>query len=367
MRVFSSALGRHARNRSLNDLQKRLLNAFSRYIPGDGHVLALLRDLVDLININDPVLRPLHVVIRSLDQLQEDVLHILAHVARFRQRGRIRNGKGHIDDLRQRLRKIGLAGTCGADHDDVALLQLHPVVLFLRRRHPFIVIVNGNRQNLLRLLLPDHIIIQEFPDLNGLEQIDVRCFLCRFFLFVFLVNDVRTDLHAFIADKYAVWPCDQFSDLILRLVAEGTSDLVVRNSTCHFCLSSEKKSETADLPAIPTASRQAGCFLPVRFRTVCAANAQTRLNSDKRSVFSYITTKDARSRAILCQNSSIICSPRNPFWKKRWNRSGRKPWPPPRFSSCPSRYPQAPLQNPGRSSVRGSWQASPWSSGYASP
>ncbi|HIY59508.1 MAG TPA: hypothetical protein H9831_02335, partial [Candidatus Eisenbergiella pullistercoris] len=31
-------------------------------------------------------------------------------------------------------------------------------------------------------------------------------------------------------------------------------------------------------PAIPIASRWAGCFLPIRFRTVCAVNAQTWLN-----------------------------------------------------------------------------------------
>ena len=33
--------------------------------------------------------------------------------------------------------------------------------------------------------------------------------------------------------------------------------------------------------AIPIASRWAGCFLPVRFRTVCAVNAQTWRNSNQ--------------------------------------------------------------------------------------
>ena len=36
-------------------------------------------------------------------------------------------------------------------------------------------------------------------------------------------------------------------------------------------------------PAIPIASRWAGCFLPVRFRTVCAVNAQTWRNRNPAS------------------------------------------------------------------------------------
>ena len=69
MGVLSAALGRYARLRPLDDLKERLLHALTGHIPCDGNVLALLRDLVDLIDIDDAILRPLHIVVRRLDQL----------------------------------------------------------------------------------------------------------------------------------------------------------------------------------------------------------------------------------------------------------------------------------------------------------
>ena len=126
----------------------------------DG-VLALPGDLVDLVHVDDPVLGQIHVIVRSLQQAQQDILHILAHIARFRQRGGVRNRKGHIYDLRQRLRQISLSGAGGTDHNDIALLQLNLVVIVLGSHHSFIVIIDGNRHHLLGFLLTDHILVKE--------------------------------------------------------------------------------------------------------------------------------------------------------------------------------------------------------------
>ena len=71
----------------------------------------------------------LNVVIGVLNQAQQDVFHILADVARLGEAGRVRDGKGHVQDLRQRLGEEGLAAAGRADHDDVALLQLHVAAL----------------------------------------------------------------------------------------------------------------------------------------------------------------------------------------------------------------------------------------------
>ena len=85
MGMFSAALRRYAGFRALDDLKERLLYAFAGYIPCDRDILALFGDLIDLIDIDDTVLRPLHVIVSRLDQLQQDIFHILAHIAGFRQ------------------------------------------------------------------------------------------------------------------------------------------------------------------------------------------------------------------------------------------------------------------------------------------
>ena len=64
--------------------QQSLLYTFTADIPGDGRVLALAGDLVDLINIDDASLGFENIVIRRLDEPEKDVLHVLAHIARFR-------------------------------------------------------------------------------------------------------------------------------------------------------------------------------------------------------------------------------------------------------------------------------------------
>jgi hypothetical protein len=51
----------------------------------DG-VVGLAADLVDLVDVDDAALRALDIVVGGLQQLQDDVLDILADVAGFGQR-----------------------------------------------------------------------------------------------------------------------------------------------------------------------------------------------------------------------------------------------------------------------------------------
>src|SRR5690606_22785695 len=83
MRVLATALRRHRRGGALEDLQQRLLNAFTGDVARDRRVLALARDLVDLVDVDDAGLGLLDVVVRGLDQLEEDVLDVLTDVAGF--------------------------------------------------------------------------------------------------------------------------------------------------------------------------------------------------------------------------------------------------------------------------------------------
>jgi hypothetical protein len=62
LRVLAAALGRHVGDRALEDLQQGLLHALARDVAGDGGVVALARDLVDLVDVDDAALRALDVV-----------------------------------------------------------------------------------------------------------------------------------------------------------------------------------------------------------------------------------------------------------------------------------------------------------------
>src|SRR5580700_7231022 len=56
VRVLAAALRRHARDRALDDFQKRLLHALTGDVAGDRGVVALAGDLVDLVDIDDAAL-----------------------------------------------------------------------------------------------------------------------------------------------------------------------------------------------------------------------------------------------------------------------------------------------------------------------
>ena len=128
LRMLASALRRHVADGAFQDFQQRLLHAFAGNVARDGDVFRLARDFVDLVNINDAHLRALDVVIRVLQQAQNDVLHVLAHVAGLGQRRGVGDGKRHIQNFGQRARQQRLARAGRADQQDVALFDLHVVM-----------------------------------------------------------------------------------------------------------------------------------------------------------------------------------------------------------------------------------------------
>ena len=95
MRVLSSTLG-HGSYGSLKDLKKCLLYALTGHIAGDGGVLDFSRDLIKIVDVNNTVLGTLDIVVGCLNQLQEDIFHILTHITGLSQRGGICDGKRHI-------------------------------------------------------------------------------------------------------------------------------------------------------------------------------------------------------------------------------------------------------------------------------
>ncbi len=217
LRVLASALGGHAGNGALQDLQQRLLDALAGDIAGDGGVLRLAGDLVDLVNVDDPLFRFLQVIIGRLDQFQQDILHIFTYIPRFGQRGGVGDGKGHVQHLCQVLRKVRLPHPGWPEHHDVGLLDLH-IVLLVTASNSLVVVIHGYGQDLLGLLLPDNVLIEELLDLFRFRDILEALFGV---LVQFLGDYLVTQLDTFVANIHTR-TSDEPLNLVLVLAAKRT-------------------------------------------------------------------------------------------------------------------------------------------------
>ena len=127
--MLAAALRRHRGDGAFHDLEQRLLHALAGNVAGDRGVVGLAADLVDFVDIDDAALGPLDIVVGRLQQLEDDVLDVLADIAGLGECGRVGHGEGHVEDARQRLRQQRLARPGGADQQDVRLGEFDVVVL----------------------------------------------------------------------------------------------------------------------------------------------------------------------------------------------------------------------------------------------
>ena len=217
--VLAPALGRHRGDCPLEDLEQRLLDALARHVAGDRRVLALAGDLVDLVDVDDPRLGPLDVEVGGLDQLEEDVLDVLADVPRLGERRRVGDGKRDVEHTGERLGEVGLAAAGWAEEQDVRLLQLDIVATDadgLLVLDPPVVVVDRDGEDLLGVVLADDIVVEERADLTRVGQVVERQ-LRRFG--ELLLDDLVAEVDALVADVDA-GAGDQLADLLLRLSAE---------------------------------------------------------------------------------------------------------------------------------------------------
>src|SRR4051812_9903165 len=217
VRVLAAALRRHGGNGALDELEERLLHALARDVAGDGRVVRLARDLVDLVDVDDAALRLVDVVVAVLQQLLDDVLDVFADIAGFRQRGRVRDHERDVEQSRQRLGEQRLARARGPDQEDVGLGELDLIVLG-EVLEPLVVVVHRDRQDLFRLVLADDVGIEDVADLAGRRQVGLGALaaLIRSRLFP---DDVVAELDALVADEDR-GAGDQLPDFVLALAAE---------------------------------------------------------------------------------------------------------------------------------------------------
>ena len=200
VRVLAAALRRHVGDRAFEDLQQRLLDAFARDVAGDRGVLVLAADLVDLVDVDDALLALLDVAAGGLQQLEDDVLDVLADVAGLGQRRRVDDREGDREQLGERLREQRLAGAGRADQQDVRLGQLDVVAAarLLLDFDPLVVVVDGDGELLLGPLLADDVLVEELLDFLRRRQRRAGAAVLEA---VVVRDDVVADLDALVADE----------------------------------------------------------------------------------------------------------------------------------------------------------------------
>ena len=164
------------------------------------------------------MLGTLHIEISGLQQPQQDVLHVVAHVTGLGEGGGVGNGKGNLQNPGQGLGKEGLAGAGGAQHQNVALLELH--VLSAAEENALVVVVYRNGERHLRLILADDILVQHILDLPGRRQLVGHALQGGGLLVLKAVaEDAHAQAHALITNPHT-GPLNHPVDLIFMLAAE---------------------------------------------------------------------------------------------------------------------------------------------------
>src|SRR5690625_583630 len=217
--VLAPSLGRHRGHSALDQLQQGLLHSLTGDIPSDGGIVGLARDLVDLVDVDNAHLGLFHIVVALLQQFLNDVLDILADIARLGEGGGIGDGKGHVQQPGQGFGQQGLATAGGPDHQDVALAQLHLVLAGSTAvAQALVMVVDRHRQDLLCPLLADDVLVEDFLDFLGAGQALRSASLAG--LLDFLADDVIAQVDALVADEDGR-ACDQLADFVLALATEG--------------------------------------------------------------------------------------------------------------------------------------------------
>ena len=183
LRMFTATLRWNGCNRTFDQLQQRLLHALTRYVTGDGRVVRFTGDLVDLIDVNNPALRFLYIVIAFLQQFLDDVFYVLTHITGFGQGGGIGHCERNIQQTRQRFSQQRFTGAGWADQQNITFTQFYAIA-GITVTQAFVVVVYRHGEHFFRLLLTDDIVVKMMTNFMRRWQraaLAVRCYFFNLF------------------------------------------------------------------------------------------------------------------------------------------------------------------------------------------
>ena len=146
-----------------------------------------------------------------------------------------------------------LAAAGGTEHQDVRLLELDIVTTtdagLLLVLDPLVVVVHRHCEDLLRVVLPHDVVVEEFPDLARIGEL-LEAQLTR--VGELLFDDLVAEIDALVADVHAR-AGDQLLDLLLGLAAERALQQLARVAELgHLCRPLSRWRCVCRIVAVPT-------------------------------------------------------------------------------------------------------------------
>ena len=223
-------------NRTFQQLQQTLLNTFTTNITSYRRIVSLTGNLINLINKDNASFGFSHIIISNLQQTCQQAFNVFAYITGFRQYRSINNRKRHFQQFGNRTSQQRLSSTSATYHDDIGFFNLHIILSWLLQQ-TFVVVIHGNRQITLGIVLANHILVKELFNLNRLrkflqiQRTGIRRPLHRLLHnFVCLLRTTVTDI--------ATHPCNEKANLTFRSSTEATTSFIFRIfSQCTFLIS----------------------------------------------------------------------------------------------------------------------------------
>mmetsp|Transcript_23128 Transcript_23128/g.37587 ORF Transcript_23128/g.37587 Transcript_23128/m.37587 type:complete len:289 (-) Transcript_23128:385-1251(-) len=122
-RVFAARFLWYVNDVAFDDLQKRMLDPFSRHIATNANVTSRLSNLVCLVNVNDAFLATLDILPTFQVQFEKNTLDIFSHVSCLGEAGSIGNHQGDINHTSQCFNQMSLSTSSWSKKHDIALVN----------------------------------------------------------------------------------------------------------------------------------------------------------------------------------------------------------------------------------------------------
>ena len=232
--MLTTTLRGDVHDRSLEKLQKPLLDSFATDITSDRRVVTLTSDLIDLIDEDDPTLCGCDIIVGDLEEASEKALNILTYVTSLCQYRSINDSERDVKEASNGLCQKCLTRPCGAEHEDVTLLDLYAIRLGTWLSEALVVVVYGDREIALGLILTDDIAVKELFYLTWFGEI-LELLLSSFF--GGLCFGTRELFEELVSSIDALWadvrvdPLKEASRLFFRPTAEAALFLLL---LCHY-------------------------------------------------------------------------------------------------------------------------------------